>query len=44
MNAKEMILEHIKELDRLINMSTDNSNKAKLLNAKSIALLALRAK
>lgn len=44
MDAKEMILNHLKELDKAINNSLDSSNKAQLLNAKSIALLALRTK
>jgi hypothetical protein len=42
MDAKEMILNHIKELDKAIGYSRDSLNKAILLNAKSNALLALR--
>lgn len=44
MDPKEMILNHIKVLDKEISYCMDKSNKAELLKAKSIALLALRTK
>jgi hypothetical protein len=44
MDSKEMILNHIREIDKAISNSKDSLNKVELLKAKSIALLALRTK
>lgn len=42
MTSKEMVLEHIKEIDKELRRNLSNSHNAELLKAKSIALLALR--
>jgi hypothetical protein len=44
MDAKEMILKHIEDIDKQINKNLSNSHNAELYKAKSIALLALVTK